>query len=178
MPYALSADVRDLPVLTIFDRSDPPARDLIAKGAMLLEIEGGCGRNRWAARLDEAVRLADRPAVLVAHGIGCFAVAWWARLSPASYVAQVAGAVFVRPLASAISASPEQRFDGPHTPLPFAATLIEDAPGAEELAANWGCALVPPAGAPAIPALVRMLAGADTSGAANTQAAPVLELRA
>ena len=55
---------------------------LLAHAGQIIELGGG-GRNLWAARLDEAVRLTERPVILVAHGIGCFAVTWWARLSPA-----------------------------------------------------------------------------------------------
>jgi len=144
------------PVLTIYDRADPPSRRLLAHAGQILELGGG--RNLWAARLDEAVRLAEEPVVLVAHGVSCFAVAWWARLSPASYVEKVAGALFVRPLRSALAASPEQLFAGPKIRVPFASILAESAAEAAELARDWGSRLVD---SPALPMreLVALLRG-------------------
>ena len=50
-------------------------------------------RKIWAARLDQAIRAADRRVLLVAEGVGCAASAWWARLSPRDDVERVAGAV-------------------------------------------------------------------------------------
>ena len=37
-------------------------------------------RNTWVNKLNLAIRAADRPVVLVAHSLGCLAVAWWAQL--------------------------------------------------------------------------------------------------
>ncbi len=131
------------PVLTIYDCADPPSRQLLAHAGQILELGArGGGRNLWAARLDEAVRLAEEPVVLVAHGVSCFAVAWWARLSPASYVEKVAGALFVRPLRTALAASPEQLFAGPRIRVPFASILADSAAEAVELARDWGSRLV------------------------------------
>lgn len=126
-----------LPTLTIYDRADRPARSLLAHAGQIIELGGG-GRNLWAARLDEAVRLTERPVILVAHGIGCFAVTWWARLSPASYVEKVAGAVFVRPLGSAVTASPEQLFAGPRLRIAFPSILADTGADAAALARDWG----------------------------------------
>ncbi|RYD65997.1 MAG: hypothetical protein EOP58_06380 [Sphingomonadales bacterium] len=58
-------------------------------------------RNIWAVRLDEAVLRADKPVLLIASGESCLAAAWWARLSPADYVAKVAGALLFAPRAGA-----------------------------------------------------------------------------
>lgn len=128
-----------LPTLTIYDRADRPARGLLAHAGQIIELgAGGGGRNLWAARLDEAVRLTERPVILVAHGIGCFAVTWWARLSPASYVEKVAGAVFVRPLGSAIAASPDQLFAGPRLRIAFPSILADTGAEAAALARDWG----------------------------------------
>jgi pimeloyl-ACP methyl ester carboxylesterase len=128
-----------IPTLTIYDRADRPARSLLAHAGQIIELgAGGGGRNLWAARLDEAVRLTERPVVLVAHGIGCFAVTWWARLSPASYVDKVAGAVFVRPLGSAVTASPEQLFAGPRLRIAFPSILADTGADAAALARDWG----------------------------------------
>src|SRR3546814_4634015 len=35
-------------------------------------------RNTWVNKLNAAIRQADRPVILVAHSLGCIAVAWWA----------------------------------------------------------------------------------------------------
>ncbi len=127
-----------LPTLTIFDSADRPARSLLAHAGQIIELGAGGGRNLWAARLDEAVRLTEQPVILVAHGIGCFAVTWWARLSPASYVEKVAGAVFVRPLGSAVRATPEQLFAGPRLRIAFPSILADTGADAAALARDWG----------------------------------------
>jgi len=107
-------------------------------------------RGDWMARLDEVLaddaRLAERPAVLVAHSLGCHLVAAWAAHS--QLVARVRGALLVAP--------PDvERFDMPpqvhgwrpivRRRLPFAATLVysDDDPYAEpqravEMAQAWG----------------------------------------
>ncbi len=163
MPERALPESEGLPILTIYDRADPPSRELLAGAGQILELGArGGGRNLWAARLDEAVRLLEQPVVLVAHGIGCFAVAWWARLSPASYVERVAGAVFVEPLRSAVAATPEQRFAGPHTRLPFPSLLADNAIEAGEVARDWGSALL----AGPLPALGDLMAALRAKAAA------------
>jgi uncharacterized protein len=54
-------------------------------------------RNVWISRLDQAVHDARGDVVLVAHSLGCQAVAWWARLLGASGVPSVRGALLVAP---------------------------------------------------------------------------------
>jgi pimeloyl-ACP methyl ester carboxylesterase len=126
-----------LPTLTIYDRADRPSRSQLAHAGQIIEL-GGSGRNLWAARLDEAVRLTEKPVILIAHGVGCFAVTWWARLSPASYVEKVAGAVFVRPLGSVRTATPEQLFAGPRLRIGFPSILADTGAEAAALARDWG----------------------------------------
>lgn len=126
-----------LPTLTVFDRADRPSRDLLAQAGQIIELGGG-GRNLWAARLDEAVRLTEKPVILIAYGVSCFAVTWWARLSPASYVEKVAGAVFVRPLGSVRAATPEQLFAGPRLRIAFPSILADTGAEAAALARDWG----------------------------------------
>ncbi|WP_245824667.1 RBBP9/YdeN family alpha/beta hydrolase [Sphingomonas azotifigens] len=64
-------------------------------------VELGCWddpiRNVWISRLDQAVHEAGGDVVLVAHSLGCQAVAWWARLLGASAVPSVRGALLVAP---------------------------------------------------------------------------------
>lgn len=142
MPISALPDALERPILTIYDRSDPPAKKLLQVPGLLLELGGRAGRNLWAARLDEAVRLAEQPVFLVAHGVSCFAVAWWARLSPASYVEKVAGAIFVGPMGSSVRATPEQLFAGPAIRVPFPSVIADRVSDAKELALSWGSRFV------------------------------------
>jgi predicted alpha/beta hydrolase family esterase len=109
-------------------------------------------RNVWVQRLDEAIRRAARPVILVAHSLGCLAAAWWAALAGASYRDPVAGALLVAP------ADPEhplampaiaQFGPSPRAPLPFPSILVasRNDPYASfarssEFARNWGSHLV------------------------------------
>ncbi|MCH7628270.1 RBBP9/YdeN family alpha/beta hydrolase [Novosphingobium sp.] len=57
-------------------------------------------RNTWVNKINLAVDRADRPVVLVAHSLGCHAVAWWAeyeRLSGGDALGKVIGALLVAP---------------------------------------------------------------------------------
>ena len=49
-------------------------------------------RNTWIGRIDEAVSASACPVVLVAHSLGCQAVAWWANLMGATGASTVLGA--------------------------------------------------------------------------------------
>lgn len=109
-------------------------------------------RNLWVQRLDEAVRQTDQPVVLVAHSLGCLAVAWWAALAGQAYRQPVAGALLVAP------ADPERtgvrecigRFAPvPSIPLPFPSILVasRNDPHADfgrlrQFASWWGSHLV------------------------------------
>ena len=78
-----------LSLVTLADRSDgaPAWQSRLgwpAIGAAHVTLDGATSaqRNMWAAKLDEAVRHADRPVLLVASGVSCLAASWWGRLSP------------------------------------------------------------------------------------------------
>lgn len=105
-------------------------------------------RNSWVTRLDQAIRQAQAPVVLVAHSLGCVAVAWWAALSPQPYGWPVAGALLVAP-ADVDRADAPAEIAGvaptPQQPLPFPSILVgsQDDPWmaadrARSLAAAWG----------------------------------------
>lgn len=81
-------------------------------------------RDRWAARLDDAILRAERPVLLVASGASCLATAWWARLSPASYVSRVAGALLFNPLAQADDSDRAEKFASPDVALPFPTAIV------------------------------------------------------
>lgn len=99
-------------------------------------------RNLWAARMDEAVRQSKKPVLLVASGESCLAAAWWAQLSPASYVSRVAGALLFAPQRSG---DPE-KFASPRGVLPFPSTVIDGRSRADPrtlaLAQGWGSELL------------------------------------
>ena len=114
-------------------------------------IELGCWdspqRNVWIGRIDDAVRRASGPVVLVAHSLGCLAVAWWAGLLGQDVTGPVAGALLVAPPDVERQDAPEvlRRFaPTPRAPLPFPAILVASSDDpycslkrAEEMAAGW-----------------------------------------
>lgn len=125
------ADTGRFDILTLFDRGDRPpawADQLFNASPTRTDIEigyrRGANRNVWATQLDEAVRSAERPVLLVAHGVSCLALAWWARLSPAPYVERVSAALLVRPLGGLTLRSPRD-FAAPKTRLPFPSVVID-----------------------------------------------------
>lgn len=143
-----------LDLLTLSDGGDPPpcwAREWAESVAVHAHIDVGrrraSRRNLWAVRLDEAVRRAEQPALIVAYGVSCFALAWWARLSPAPYFERVAGALLVRPLGASAAFPPHGARDyaAPKTVLPFRSTVVGDGEGdwqAQDLARSWGSGFV------------------------------------
>lgn len=54
-------------------------------------------RNTWVNKLNHAVHGAGRPVILVAHSLGCHAVAWWAHYERPFPGRPVAAALFVAP---------------------------------------------------------------------------------
>lgn len=54
-------------------------------------------RNTWVNQLNLAIREADRPVVLVAHSLGCIAVAWWVDFEGRNAAKRVVGALLVAP---------------------------------------------------------------------------------
>lgn len=109
-------------------------------------------RNSWVTKLDQAIRQAKAPAVLVAHSLGCLAVAWWAELSAQPFGWPVAGALLVAPAdVDRPDARPELAGfrPTPSKPLPFPSIVVASsddpwvAPDrAAELARGWGSLFV------------------------------------
>ena len=109
-------------------------------------------RNTWINQLNLAVRAANRRVILVAHSLGCLAVAWWAKYEGSAAGEQVAGALLVAP--------PEVDFfprddrltafaPAPAQELPFPSILVasQDDPWisfltARRLAQHWGSRFV------------------------------------
>ncbi|MDL5030735.1 alpha/beta hydrolase [Pelomonas sp. APW6] len=111
-------------------------------------------RGDWMARLDEVLladaRLAQTPAVLVAHSLGCQLVAAWAAHS--QHTARVRGALLVAPPDTEREDMPPQLHNWrpirrPRLPFPAIAVVSTDDPycdpaRAGEMAADWGARLV------------------------------------
>lgn len=101
-------------------------------------------RNILAARLDRVVADAEARVMLIAEGTGCFAAAWWGRLTPSTYVSRVAGALFYAPLVDRAAANrAAAQFASPRTRLPFPSLLIDDRDALADgdvdvLAMGWG----------------------------------------
>jgi len=54
-------------------------------------------RNGWVNALNYNIRSAGRPVILVAHSLGCLAVAWWAAMERPLHGGPVVGALLVAP---------------------------------------------------------------------------------
>lgn len=105
-------------------------------------------RSAWANRLNLAIRDAGRPVILVAHSLGCHAVAWWAALERPSYGDPVAGALLVAPPEVDLAPMDDRLKTfgpSPKGPLPFPSIVVasRDDPyirfhRARRLAQFWG----------------------------------------
>lgn len=105
-------------------------------------------RNAWVTKIDQAIATARAPVILVAHSLGCIAVAWWAAMSPQPYGWPVAGALLVAPadVDRADTAAELAPFaPAPKQPLPFPSIVVAstDDPWitidrAHSLAVDWG----------------------------------------
>jgi len=105
-------------------------------------------RNTWVNKLNLAIREAGRPVVLVAHSLGCLAVAWWAQLEQPEPGHNVIGALLVAP--PEVDFFPlDKRLEGfsptPAQPLPFPSILTASRNDpyigirtARRLAKTWG----------------------------------------
>jgi uncharacterized protein len=105
-------------------------------------------RNAWATKLDQAIRQASAPVILVGHSLGCQAIAWWAHMSPQPYGWPVAGALLVAPCdVDRENLHPELATfsPAPKEPLPFPSIVVGstddpwiDIDRAHSLAVDWG----------------------------------------
>ena len=80
-------------------------------------------RNTWVNRLNLAIHRAGRPVILVAHGLGCHAVAWWNEYERPSAEGPVQGALLATGfvLVARWIGGPEGRRAGLLSPLAFVA---------------------------------------------------------
>lgn len=104
-------------------------------------------RNPWVTRLDQAIRAASQPVILVAHSLGCLAVAWWAELAGQPWGWPVAGALLVAPPDIEKQGAPAELAGFAPTPrgsLPFPSIVVaSDDPFASvqrsfDMARDWG----------------------------------------
>jgi predicted alpha/beta hydrolase family esterase len=94
-------------------------------------IELGCWnapiRNVWVSRIDQAVSAASCPIILVAHSLGCLAVAWWASYVGEAAADVVRAALLVAP-PDVDRAGADQRLGrfapAPQAALPFPSILV------------------------------------------------------
>ncbi|WP_010186877.1 alpha/beta hydrolase [Sphingomonas sp. PAMC 26605] len=145
MPHAADAPTDPAEPIIVIARGDPGWDTPLPRITLdLSKFPSG----RWALQLDKGLAQREAPVVIVAHGLACRAVAWWAQLSPRSYVRAVSGALFHAPL----QARDEQHAvvaalrSGPCYRLPFASIVLGDAWHAVEetlaLADRWGSRFV------------------------------------
>jgi hypothetical protein len=105
-------------------------------------------RNAWVTKLDQTIRTAEAPIILVGHSLGCLAIAWWAELAGQPWGWPVAGALLVAPpdVDRANACGEIKGFaPSPRTLLPFPSILVasEDDPYASaqrsfDMARDWG----------------------------------------
>jgi hypothetical protein len=144
----------NLSLVEISGGASAPWRDLFAGSAQAhIPYRAGTAseRNLLGARLDAAVTHAEGAVLLVAEGASCFAAAWWARLSPASYVSRVSGALFFDPIADEAEDVDTllDTFASPRTRLPFPSIVLgrDDRRSAlagrvQALAEGWGSGVI------------------------------------
>jgi uncharacterized protein len=104
-------------------------------------------RSEWVGALEEAVRSSEEPPILIAHSLGCAAVAYWAARSHHP----VRGALLVAPAdLDRVTCPPFLREFGPmpRAPLRFASHIVasDDDPyatleRARQFAEDWGSGL-------------------------------------
>ena len=107
-------------------------------------------RGDWMARLDEVLLASDRPALLIAHSLGCQLIAAWAAHS--RHTARARGALIVAPPDTERVDTPPNLFNWRpivrvRLPFPSSVVLSTDDPfcateRAIEMARDWGSAIV------------------------------------
>jgi predicted alpha/beta hydrolase family esterase len=109
-------------------------------------------RNLWVNRLNLAVHKAGKPVILVAHSLGCHAVAWWAEFEQTIRSFPVVGALLVAPPGvEGPEADQRLRRFGPviQGRLPFQSLLVASEDDsyaslgqAKRMARKWGSQLI------------------------------------
>jgi uncharacterized protein len=117
-----------------------------------LGVWDGPTPDPWIARLDRAIARRRQPVFLIAHSLGCLAVAWWAAQASTDRLHKVLGALLVAP--PDVDRADAHALVRPFAPaprgaLPFPALLVAsrtDRYGSfaslQALARDWACDLV------------------------------------
>jgi predicted alpha/beta hydrolase family esterase len=102
----------------------------------------------WVEALEQAIGASTAPVILIAHSLGCIAVAHWAAQAAAAQLKKVRGALLVAPADVERPACPAalRNFAPiPRAALPFPVQLVSSdndaaisAPRALQLARDWG----------------------------------------
>lgn len=106
-------------------------------------------RNTWVNKLNLAIYRAERPVLLVGHGLGCLTIAWWAEYERPATDGPVMGALLITP-PDCDRAGTDPRLAkfgaAPRQPLPFPACVVASANdpdcslrSAIRLAEDWDC---------------------------------------
>ncbi|MDB5712437.1 MAG: hypothetical protein JWL96_4507 [Sphingomonas bacterium] len=146
----LSYDVANShPILTVSVTGDGvrhwSAPPLAGVTPLHLDMDANPHRGLWALQLDNALRAATEPTILLGEGIACLAIARWAQLSPRRYVENIAGAYLFSPLSYGATQAPLLRnlHPGPEVRLPFPSLVVDTRASLSiarvlELADIWG----------------------------------------
>lgn len=149
----------DLPVLLVPDRAPTPDHwlsRLAATDDRCRVVDLGMWeqphRNTWVTKLNLAIERANTPVAIIAEGLGCVALAWWAEFEQPQPGFPVAGALLVNPPdVDRPGADPRlARFTScPRGELPFRSVLAVDPARSSAhhatlrgLARDWGSSLV------------------------------------
>ncbi|WP_404366070.1 alpha/beta hydrolase [Sphingomonas sp. MMS24-J45] len=128
------------PIVVMVKGDQPLAVDVERVELDLSKFHNG----RWALQLDAAFARRDAPVVLLARGVACLAVTWWAQLSPRSYLRAVSGALLDSPLNIGFEQASIAAIvrTGPTYRLPFPSVVLNDGLFQVEevlaLADRWG----------------------------------------
>lgn len=105
-------------------------------------------RDEWVAALEQQIAADPRPAILIAHSLGCVTVAHWATQASSAALRRVRGALLVAPADVERPSCPEALRNFAPMPrqlLPFPSQLVgsdndsaASAARAIELARDWG----------------------------------------
>lgn len=105
-------------------------------------------RDEWVAALEQQIAVDPRPAILIAHSLGCVTVAHWATQASSAALRRVRGALLVAPADVERPNCPEALRNFAPMPrqlLPFPSQLVgsdndsaASAARAIELARDWG----------------------------------------
>lgn len=127
---------------TLWEQDDPRAQ------RVELGMWDRPSRNVWVNQLNHAIHASSQPTLLVAHSLGCHAVAWWAALER-PIAGPVVGALLVAPPevgAGTIDDRLSAFAPSPNVALPFPSILVASRNDpylrfndARALAEQWGC---------------------------------------